>query len=465
MTSLPSRHRASGATRLKGLTAVLGVAALLGIAGPATAQSASGRSDHLAGSQRVTHTVRTAAVTSQQMVGVAPTSDAGGYWLASSSGNVYTYGTAAYYGSLGTVALAKPIVGIAPAAGDKGYWMVASDGGIFAFGNAPFYGSTGSVHLAQPIVGMAATPSGKGYWLVASDGGIFAFGDARFYGSTGGVHLDQPIVGMAATPSGNGYWMVASDGGIFAFGDASFQGSAVNFDASAGAQAVGLIAVQSGYWVPNNEGGVDSFGAPAPPAATGPLADQKHTPVLPVNENPASSIPPTTAFAYACWVSDPNLAACNSAALTNINNARATEGLGPLVLPSDFYSLGTVSQLVAVANAERTSRGLAALPENTSLDQAAAQGAVGGYDPIGPNGYNWGSNISWGSPTALSADYGWMYDDGPNSPNIDCKSAGDPGCWGHRDNILAQWPSGAAGGGYYDNKGTIQLTQLFVDGY
>ena len=73
----------------------------------------------------------------------------------------------------------------------------------------PFYGSTGTVHLAKPIVGMAATPTGKGYWLVASDGGIFAFGDADFYGSTGNVHLAKPIVGMAATPTGKGYWLVA----------------------------------------------------------------------------------------------------------------------------------------------------------------------------------------------------------------------------------------------------------------
>ena len=117
-----------------------------------------------------------------------------------------------------------PLVGVA-AHGAGGYWEVASDGGIFSFGDAAFHGSMGGIHLNQPIVGMAATPSGNGYWEVASDGGIFSFGDAAFHGSMGGIHLNQPIVGMAATPSGNGYWEVASDGGIFSFGDAAFHGS------------------------------------------------------------------------------------------------------------------------------------------------------------------------------------------------------------------------------------------------
>jgi hypothetical protein len=64
-----------------------------------------------------------------------------------------------------------------------GYWLVASDGGIFSFGTAMFFGSTGTLHLNRPIVGMAATPHGQGYWLMGSDGGVFAFGDAAFHGS------------------------------------------------------------------------------------------------------------------------------------------------------------------------------------------------------------------------------------------------------------------------------------------
>ena len=118
-----------------------------------------------------------------------------------------------------------PLVGAAATSDGGGYWEVASDGGIFSFGDAAFHGSMGGRPLNAPIVGMAATSDGGGYWEVASDGGIFSFGDAAFHGSMGGRPLNAPIVGMAATSDGGGYWEVASDGGIFSFGDAAFHGS------------------------------------------------------------------------------------------------------------------------------------------------------------------------------------------------------------------------------------------------
>jgi hypothetical protein len=67
----------------------------------------------------------------------------------------------------------------------KGYWVATSTGGVYSFGDAGFDGSMSGRALNAPIVGMAATPSGDGYWLVASDGGIFSFGDAGFFGSAG----------------------------------------------------------------------------------------------------------------------------------------------------------------------------------------------------------------------------------------------------------------------------------------
>ena len=82
--------------------------------------------------------------------------------------------------------LNQPIVGMAPDTATGGYWLVGADGGVFAF-DAPYYGSTGNIHLNQPIVGMAASPGGSGYWLAAKDGGIFSFGPgATFQGSMGG---------------------------------------------------------------------------------------------------------------------------------------------------------------------------------------------------------------------------------------------------------------------------------------
>jgi len=48
-----------------------------------------------------------------------------------------------------------------------------------------------------------------------------------------------------------------------------------------------------------------------------------------------------------------------------------------------------------------------------------------------------------GSSNGLDADYGWMYDDGFNSGNLDCLRRGAPGCWGHRKGILDDFGSGA----------------------
>jgi uncharacterized protein YkwD len=399
------------------------------------------------------------------IVGIASTPTGHGYWLVASDGGIFSFGDAHFFGSTGNLHLAKPIVGMASTATGRGYWLVASDGGIFSFGDATFHGSTGHLALAKPIVGMASTATGRGYWLVASDGGIFTFGDATFHGSTGHFALARPIIGMARTPTGAGYWLVAADGGIFTFGDAPYHGSATAFNALSGAHSVGILPMGAGYWVPNNMGQVDAVDAPAPAGAQTVTSTSSR---LPSQSMPSASIAPSGAFQHACWMAPLNVGACDAAALADINAARASEGYGPLGLPSNFESYGSRAQVIIVANAERTSRGLPNLPENAALDnlaQAGAQAGGGqGADPTGPNGYAWGSNIAWGDPTALSADFGWMYDDGPNSENIDCTSASAPGCWGHRENILAPW-GGASGAGVYNHNGTIQLTQLFVENY
>ncbi len=153
-----------------------------------------------------------------------------------------------------------------------GYWLVGSDGGIFTFGSAQFHGSTGSIHLQRPVVGITPTSSRGGYWLVASDGGIFAFGNAGYYGSIpgSGFHpagsglpqsLNAPIVGMVPSSDGGGYFMVASDGGVFAFGDARFEGSCPGIGGCRGA-AVAVVpdASGNGYWVVTSTGGVYTFG-------------------------------------------------------------------------------------------------------------------------------------------------------------------------------------------------------------
>ena len=149
---------------------------------------------------------------------------------------------------------------------------MGSDGGIFTFGSAPFYGSTGSLRLQRPVVGITPTVDHGGYWLVASDGGIFTFGDATFYGSIPGLgfapagspnpkRLNAPIVGIVPSAHGNGYFMVASDGGVFTFGDAKFEGSCPGIGGCSGAAvAVMPDASGNGYWLVTATGHVYAFG-------------------------------------------------------------------------------------------------------------------------------------------------------------------------------------------------------------
>jgi hypothetical protein len=390
----------------------------------------------------------------QPILGMASTPDGKGYWLVASDGGVFTFGDARFFGSTGAERLNQPVVGMAPTTDGNGYWLVASDGGIFTFGDARFMGSTGNERLNQPVVGMSSTPTGNGYWLVASDGGIFTFGDARFLGSTGNERLVRPVIGMAPTADGNGYWLVASDGGVFTFGDAPFLGS---LGASpTGLGTVGILPEGGGYWLLSGAGGATSFGGPPVPVASVPQIPQ-----LPPSTDPSVDTQPSAAFDASCFTVS-NVSGCDSTALALINAARSSEGYGPLVLPTNYEALSQTQQLVAVFDAERTSRGLVAVTENGTDDVLAQQGAAASADPTGPAGYSWGSIMSDGYSTPLAADFGWMYDDGPGGTNVDCTVAGQAGCWGHRNNILLPWAT-QVGVAAAVPAGDLVLTGLFTN--
>ena len=76
-------------------------------------------------------------------------------------------------------------------------------------------------------------------------------------------------------------------------------------------------------------------------------------------------------------------------------------------------------------------------------------------------GSSFGSNWAGGLPSVLEADFAWMYDDGPGSGNVDCRSEGSSGCWGHRHDILGLYRApvvmGAAARG-------ASITEVFVGG-
>ncbi len=225
-----------------------------------------------------------------------------GYWLVGSDGGIFSFGTATFFGSTGSIHLQRPVVGITPTSTRNGYWLVASDGGIFSFGDSSFYGSIPGVglnpagsglpnSLNAPIVGMVPTLTGRGYFMVASDGGVFSFGDARFEGSCPGIGgCSSPAVTVIPDHSGNGYWVVTTSGGVYAFGDAPFYGSGP----LVAVPVVDAVATPSGngYWLLYANGAVAAFGAAT--ALGGPIGY--------VNSfNPATAIF-RTADGFGYWV-------------------------------------------------------------------------------------------------------------------------------------------------------------------
>ena len=205
---------------------------------------------------------------------VAPPPPSYGYWLVGSDGGIFTFGSAQFYGSTGSIRLQRPVVGISPTADKGGYWLVASDGGIFAFGDAGYSGSipgdglspagSGLPHsLNAPIVAMVPSSNGGGYFMVASDGGVFAFGDARFAGSCPGMGgCSGAAVSVVPDASGNGYWLVTQTGNVYAFGDARFYGAPGNQGSPVTSAA--RTADGGGYWVLLADGAVYAYGDAVP---------------------------------------------------------------------------------------------------------------------------------------------------------------------------------------------------------
>ncbi|HVA05428.1 MAG TPA: hypothetical protein VNG12_01680 [Acidimicrobiales bacterium] len=213
------------------------------------------------------------------MTSIVRTPDGGGYWIVGTDGGVFTFGDAGFYGSLpginvtpSSARVADSVtfhayasseeVFLAPTPDAGGYWVVDSAGDVYGFGDAGFYGSLpgrlsslakSSAHdvvtghqASIPVTGFAPTADGHGYWMVATDGSLYTFGDAANYGSLPALGLTPPSVtvngyippstvglsiplanisSLVRTPDGGGYWFTSLNGGVFSFGDAQFHGS------------------------------------------------------------------------------------------------------------------------------------------------------------------------------------------------------------------------------------------------
>jgi hypothetical protein len=180
-------------------------------------------------------------------------------------------------------------------------------------------------------------------------------------------------------------------------------------------------------------------------------------------QNPMRNSAPSPATVRACLAPRYSVRSCDMHALADVDLARRSEGVAPISLPGDFFSLSTAERLLALADLERVDRGLAPVLGLTArLDAAAAQAARAQADPTGPNGYSWGSNWAGGTRSTVFDDFSWMYDDGFGSQNLACRVPNAGGCWGHRDNILAPFQAPVAMGA--SASGT-SLTELLVADY
>jgi hypothetical protein len=155
--------------------------------------------------------------------------------------------------------------------------------------------------------------------------------------------------------------------------------------------------------------------------------------------DPAHTVPADPDYTAVCASSGvDNSAPCLGAIVSAIDHARAAEGVKPMTLPADFARLSIPAQMLVAVDQERVDRGLPPFTGlSATLDANAERGARTANDPPNPDGVI-GDDTEWsgGAVNGLDADYGWMYDDGRGSGNLDCPRRGGPGCWGHRHGIL-----------------------------
>ena len=76
-------------------------------------------------------------------------------------------------------------VSVVPDATGKGYWVMTSTGNVYAFGDATYYGAPGTPEPHPSPLRWPVVRAGFGYYLLDVDGQVFAYGDAL--GKAGGL--------------------------------------------------------------------------------------------------------------------------------------------------------------------------------------------------------------------------------------------------------------------------------------
>ena len=428
-----------------------------------------------------------------RVVGVAGDPATRGYWEVTAGGGIFGFG-APSYGSMGGRRLEAPIVGMASTPDGRGYWEVAKDGGVFAF-HAPFYGSLGGRRVRSPIAGFAVTPQGRGYWEVAADGAVYGLGHARFEGeATVSVALSPTRARRAtATPSTSHAPTSTTSISAAITKPIAAEPSAAK-PAAPRASAAKPAATEPSATKPSvtKPSAVDAPATapaqpatnPAPPASPpvtkapaapppNPPADIAPVPVYTFQAGvrySSSSALPCWQMGSSAWVPSAG-PSCLAAEIAATDNARASEGLGPIRLPTGYASLTPEEQLFVITDIERVSRGEAPVVGlSPLLDGYAQAGAAAGNDPqfsfsAVPSSNWWGSNVVSDALNALDANYTWMYDDGYGGYNVDCTSPASSGCWGHRDNELTSGYGGTlvmGAGDVQQASGLQSMSELLV---
>jgi hypothetical protein len=190
--------------------------------------------------------------------------------------------------------------------------------------------------------------------------------------------------------------------------------------------------------------------------------------------DPRRNVAASPAYIDVCATKGSNNKSCFTRSLQAINNARAAEGIGPMILPSNYLKLSIPRQTFVVTNLERVDRGLRPFVGVTAkLNSTAHRAAATNSDPtllgavmslLGIRTYG---SIWAGDFGPLASDYDWMYNDGYSAGggvNLDCRTPSSSGCWGHRHVILGHYSgmrSLAAGVGTSKPVG-FSIAEIFV---
>ena len=185
----------------------------------------------------------------------------GGYSVLNSSGGLYSFCGAGYYGNLIDQQYPGPAVGLSSTPDGAGYNILTTSGAIYSFGNANYYGNLLDHRYPGPATAVSHTPGGGGYAILNQAGGIYTFGDARYYGNLIDHHYPGTATGLAYSSTGNGYSILTREGGIYSFGDALYYGNLIDHSYPGVAKSIANARDGKGYAIMTTDGTLYPFGS------------------------------------------------------------------------------------------------------------------------------------------------------------------------------------------------------------